>query len=391
MADRLRATRRSSPSSTPASSSSSMPAVGAGPTADYMGAGTPPGPRLYQQGPPPPMRAAGPMYGQPVLGMPPMHALPHPQAMWGQGRMVRPMAPVAAPAPGMPLAGMPMMNGGPGVAGWMNAPVPYAGAGGMMPFYPPYGPGPHYGPLPDPTGLFGALRQQIEYYFSVDNLVRDLYLRQQMDASGYVPLAFIASFNRVRMLSSDPMVIATALQGSSVVEVSNGHIRLRENWEKWILSPSPSRWSQSASPGSEPGSAPGALPGVQSPEQEQEMGGGDPARSMPLAAPLARALSSGSSAGCARRARAALARASGARARQRRAEPGRTRCPRQRALASVTRTGMQQTTHARMWRRAGRRGRPARPHAGQHCYGYAVTGGARGCAWRCAARGCVVS
>lgn len=42
-----------------------------------------------------------------------------------------------------------------------------------------------------------------EFYFSVENLVKDMYLRSQMDAEGWVPLAEVANFNRMKQLSGD--------------------------------------------------------------------------------------------------------------------------------------------------------------------------------------------
>jgi hypothetical protein len=40
-----------------------------------------------------------------------------------------------------------------------------------------------------------------EYYFSTDNLQRDFFLRRKMTPEGYLPLALIASFNRVQQLT----------------------------------------------------------------------------------------------------------------------------------------------------------------------------------------------
>jgi hypothetical protein len=42
-----------------------------------------------------------------------------------------------------------------------------------------------------------------EYYFSVENLCKDLYLRSKMDEEGYVLISEIASFNRIRFLTGD--------------------------------------------------------------------------------------------------------------------------------------------------------------------------------------------
>ena len=111
--------------------------------------------------------------------------------------------------------------------------------------------------------------RQIEYYFGVENLCRDIYLRQQMDADGYVPLSVLTEFNRVKSLvmsarrlsgaeevavessenapdtkdnskeggGSGESVLKNALEGSTVVELSEDglKIRKRDKWELWIL------------------------------------------------------------------------------------------------------------------------------------------------------------
>ncbi|KAI8097489.1 uncharacterized protein BX664DRAFT_276251 [Halteromyces radiatus] len=85
------------------------------------------------------------------------------------------------------------------------------------------------------------IAQQIEYYFSIDNLCKDIYLRTQMDKNGFIDLAFLANFNRVKGLSTDLSLIRDALTQSQVVEVtSDNKIRKREGWEMWILPPRPS-------------------------------------------------------------------------------------------------------------------------------------------------------
>ena len=77
-----------------------------------------------------------------------------------------------------------------------------------------------YGMTAAPTQLAQAVRQQIEYYLSLDNLVRDLFLRAKMDADGWIPLTIIAGFNRVRVMTSDVALIAAALLNSPVAELS---------------------------------------------------------------------------------------------------------------------------------------------------------------------------
>jgi la-related protein 1 len=48
-------------------------------------------------------------------------------------------------------------------------------------------------------------------------MCNDVFLRQQMDPNGFLPLSFIANFNRVRTLTNDLSLIARALDGSQEV------------------------------------------------------------------------------------------------------------------------------------------------------------------------------
>ncbi|KAI8371165.1 hypothetical protein EDC96DRAFT_501691 [Choanephora cucurbitarum] len=79
------------------------------------------------------------------------------------------------------------------------------------------------------------IMQQIEYYFSVDNLCKDLYLRQQMDSNGFVDLNFVANFNRVKGLTTDINLVREALDNSQILELKNDKIRKREGWETWLM------------------------------------------------------------------------------------------------------------------------------------------------------------
>mmetsp|Transcript_22284 Transcript_22284/g.26796 ORF Transcript_22284/g.26796 Transcript_22284/m.26796 type:complete len:949 (+) Transcript_22284:403-3249(+) len=87
------------------------------------------------------------------------------------------------------------------------------------------------------TQVLLALQQQIEYYFSVENLCKDIFLRAQMDSEGYIPVTIIASFNRVRMLTPDASLISEALKKSTEVELTGDNIKIRkkEGWEAWVL------------------------------------------------------------------------------------------------------------------------------------------------------------
>eukprot|EP00303_Exanthemachrysis_gayraliae_P011658 CAMPEP_0206020086 /NCGR_PEP_ID=MMETSP1464-20131121/30343_1 /ASSEMBLY_ACC=CAM_ASM_001124 /TAXON_ID=119497 /ORGANISM="Exanthemachrysis gayraliae, Strain RCC1523" /LENGTH=343 /DNA_ID=CAMNT_0053394007 /DNA_START=120 /DNA_END=1148 /DNA_ORIENTATION=- len=80
-----------------------------------------------------------------------------------------------------------------------------------------------------PAELRAAIRKQVEYYFSRENLMTDTYLKQQMDAQMYVPLATIAAFNNVRMLGADERAIRDALEGSQVVALDPTGSLVRPN------------------------------------------------------------------------------------------------------------------------------------------------------------------
>ncbi|CAM6047643.1 unnamed protein product [Sphagnum compactum] len=85
------------------------------------------------------------------------------------------------------------------------------------------------------TSLRVSLVKQIEYYFSMDNLCKDIFLRSKMDDQGFIPVSVIANFNRVRMLTEDQTVILDALRNSSVVELQGEKMRKRHDWVNWLL------------------------------------------------------------------------------------------------------------------------------------------------------------
>jgi len=92
----------------------------------------------------------------------------------------------------------------------------------------------------DPFGLSSLVRSQLEYYFSIDNLIKDVYLRSHMDSKGFVLLSFIAQFNRLKQLTTDIELIKLAIQQSNEIEHKMGsdgkdRLRKREDWEKWVL------------------------------------------------------------------------------------------------------------------------------------------------------------
>ena len=134
-------------------------------------------------------------------------------------------------------------------------------------------------PLPQ---LLLALRRQVEYYFSTDNLVKDTFLRGKMDSQGFIPAATISAFNRVRMLTPDPALLVEALQGSEGVETSGdmAALRKREGWEQWVLpNAAPSTVLLAPAPAAQPGTEPTAEPAPPAapatPKAERAPGGDD--------------------------------------------------------------------------------------------------------------------
>lgn len=99
--------------------------------------------------------------------------------------------------------------------------------------------GMYFGPAPvmpvDETTLKDYIKHQIEYYFSNDNLQKDIYLRRQMDKDGCVPLDVIARFNRVRALTQDVVMIRESLRYSKKVEIVRDGVRPKDNWQKWVI------------------------------------------------------------------------------------------------------------------------------------------------------------
>ncbi|KAM9835288.1 la-related protein 7 [Syngnathus typhle] len=70
--------------------------------------------------------------------------------------------------------------------------------------------------------LLCEVKKQVEFWFGDVNLHKDRFLRKLIDESddGYVDLSVVASFNRMKKLTSDTKLIARALKNSSLLEVN---------------------------------------------------------------------------------------------------------------------------------------------------------------------------
>ncbi|OHF01118.1 La domain-containing protein [Colletotrichum orchidophilum] len=79
---------------------------------------------------------------------------------------------------------------------------------------------------------------QMEYYFSVENLLKDTYLRKNMDSQGFVPLDLVLGFQRVRSVA-DPQTLRTIIAECPQLDYVLGddgieRLRSRTHWQKFV-------------------------------------------------------------------------------------------------------------------------------------------------------------
>ena len=116
-----------------------------------------------------------------------------------------------------------------------------------MSFYPP---GPQgvmsaipYNPYEEQVTVYDMVQMQMEYYFSVDNLCKDLFLRKHMDSQGYVFLSVIANFNRIVALTTDLETIRYVCLNSTKIDFKPGQmwqdgrdrLRVKDSWSSFVL------------------------------------------------------------------------------------------------------------------------------------------------------------
>uniref|UniRef100_A0A7S3V7T2 HTH La-type RNA-binding domain-containing protein n=1 Tax=Chaetoceros debilis TaxID=122233 RepID=A0A7S3V7T2_9STRA len=99
----------------------------------------------------------------------------------------------------------------------------------------------HYIPTPEEyEALKKSAVQQVEYFFSVDELIKNIYLRKQMDVEGYLPAAIVFNFPTVLSHYIPYYDLMESVQESEVVEVdlTNECLRLKggeEACKKWLF------------------------------------------------------------------------------------------------------------------------------------------------------------
>ncbi|KAF2211520.1 hypothetical protein CERZMDRAFT_98405 [Cercospora zeae-maydis SCOH1-5] len=97
-----------------------------------------------------------------------------------------------------------------------------------------------YAQVAEQQYLFEMVSTQLEYYFSIDNLLKDMYLRKNMDSQGFVFLDVISNFNRIKQLSADPNLLKAACLRSETIEIKTGddgkdRLRRQDGWEQFVM------------------------------------------------------------------------------------------------------------------------------------------------------------
>jgi len=97
---------------------------------------------------------------------------------------------------------------------------------------------PRYSRPNKPESLSETIVRQVEFYFSVNNLCRDVYLRMRMSQDGWVPLQIICNFNKMKQLTTDKRLILDTLKASSTkleVDDAKQRLRIKGDWATWIF------------------------------------------------------------------------------------------------------------------------------------------------------------
>ncbi|XP_029012211.1 la-related protein 4 isoform X2 [Betta splendens] len=84
-------------------------------------------------------------------------------------------------------------------------------------------------------GLRESLKKELEFYFSRENLSKDLYLMSQMDSDQFVPIWTIASMEGIKALTTDIDLILDVLRSSPMVQVDEKGEKVRPNHKRCII------------------------------------------------------------------------------------------------------------------------------------------------------------
>mmetsp|Transcript_58058 Transcript_58058/g.92219 ORF Transcript_58058/g.92219 Transcript_58058/m.92219 type:complete len:575 (+) Transcript_58058:134-1858(+) len=88
-----------------------------------------------------------------------------------------------------------------------------------------------------PGRRVNKIQKQLEYYFSPQNMETDLFLRSSMDKEGWIDIAVILGFKRMKYLQATKELVVEAAFHSNVVEVDSktqDKIRMTELWKQYV-------------------------------------------------------------------------------------------------------------------------------------------------------------
>jgi len=88
--------------------------------------------------------------------------------------------------------------------------------------------------------LWSSIAGQLEYYFSINNLIKDMFLRKHMDSQGFVLLDVVANFPRMKRATQDIDLLQAVCKTSAVVQIRVGEdgkerLRASQGWDKFLL------------------------------------------------------------------------------------------------------------------------------------------------------------
>ena len=86
--------------------------------------------------------------------------------------------------------------------------------------------------FPEGDALKEAILKQVEFYFSQQNLATDGFLVSQMDENRYVLLSLIASFTKLKAITTDINLIIESLKNSTIVELSPDNQKIKPKESK---------------------------------------------------------------------------------------------------------------------------------------------------------------
>jgi hypothetical protein len=86
-----------------------------------------------------------------------------------------------------------------------------------------------------PAETLRKLQNQLEYYFSRENLFKDTYLLSQMDSDQYVPISIVANFEQIKKITDDKQLVVDVLRQSPSVQVDESGEKVRPNHKRCVL------------------------------------------------------------------------------------------------------------------------------------------------------------